>query len=111
MEQQMAMNAVLHSQNSGHGGKQSNPLLGLAGQLIGGGKQHQSEHTSNAGPAGLVGAIAGSLLSGKKPNEGPQQSHSGQQPQYGQQSGLAGKLGDFLGGHTGGHVCSGSKNV
>src|SRR5436305_2668661 len=106
MEQQMAMNALLHSQSSGYGGKQSNPLLGLAGQLIGGGKPHQPSHTSSAGPAGLVGALAGSLLGGgNKPNEGPQQSHSGQQPQYGQHSGLAGKLGGFLGGQGGGHVC------
>lgn len=103
----MAMNSILHSQVGGQGGKQSNPLLGLAGQLIGGGKQHQSQQSANAGAAGLVGALAGSLLGGgKKPNEGPQQSYSGQQPQYGQQSGLMGKLGGFLGGQSsGGHVC------
>lgn len=101
----MAMNSLLHSQ--GGGGKQSNPLLGLAGQFIGGGKQHQPQQSANAGAAGLVGALAGSFLSGgKKPNEGPQQSYSGQQPQYGQQSGLMGKLGGFLGGQSsGGHVC------
>jgi hypothetical protein len=102
----MAMNALLHSQGGGYDGKQSNALLGLAGQIVGGGKPHQPDPTSNAGPTGLVGALAGSLLGGgKKPNEGPQQSYSGQQPQYGQQPGLAGKLGGFLGGQGGSQVC------
>lgn len=103
----MAMNQLLHSQGGGHSGKQSNPLLGLAGQLIGGGKQHQSGnssnsgllgmagqliggpkphqsgHSSNTGPAGLVGALAGSFLGGAKPN---QQHSQGQHPQGPQQS-------------------------
>ena len=101
----MAMNTLLHSQMGGQGGKQSNPLLGLAGQLIAGGKQHQTPQSSNLGAGGLVTALAGSLLgAGKKPDEGPQQSYSGQQPQYGQQSGLMGKLGGFLGGQSGGSL-------
>lgn len=101
----MAMNQLLHSQSSG---KPSNPLLGMAGQLLGGGSHSQAhQQTSNAGAAGIVGALAGSLLGGKtKPTQGPQQNYSGQtQGGYGQhQDGLAGKLGGIFGGASSSHV-------
>lgn len=105
----MAMNQLLHSQAGGNSGKPSNPLLGMAGQLLGGGSHDQThQQTSNTGPAGIVGALAGSLLGGKiKPNQGPQQSYSGQTPQgaYGQhQDGLMGKIGGMFGGANSGHV-------
>jgi len=97
------MNQLLHSQSSG---KPSNPLLGMAGQLLGGGSQ--TNQNSNAGAAGIVGALAGSLLGGKtKPNQGPQQSYSGQAPQgaYGQhQDGFMGKIGGMFGGTSSSHV-------
>lgn len=112
------MNTLLHSQGGGggHSGKPSNPLMGLAGQLIGGGKHNQSHGSSNAGAAGLVGALAGSLLGGgkTKPQQGQQQqSYSGQQPQgaYGQQGGLMGKIGGMFGGQGSGQVCSKSEIV
>jgi hypothetical protein len=102
------MNTLLHSQGGGHSGKQSNPLLGLAGQVLGGGKHSQSQQSSNAGTAGIIGAVAGSLLGGGKtnPNQAPQQSYSGHTPQsaYGHQDGLMGKLGGMFGGTNSGHV-------
>jgi hypothetical protein len=103
------MNQLLHAQTGGHSGKPSNPLLGMAGQLLGGGSHNQTQQqSSNAGAGGVVGALAGSLLGGKtKPNQGPQQSYSGQTPQgaYGQhQDGLMGKLGGMFGGANPGHV-------
>jgi hypothetical protein len=107
----MAMNTLLHSQGGGNSGKQSNPLLDLAGQVLGGGKHNQSQQSSNAGAAGaagIVGGLAGSLLGGgkSKPNQGPQQSYSGQTSQsaYGHQDGLMGKLGGMFGGTSSGHV-------
>jgi hypothetical protein len=105
----MAMNQLLHSQTGGNSGKPSNPLLGVAGQLIGSGNHNQThQQTSNTGTAGIVGALAGSLLGGKtKPNQGPQQSYSGQAPQgaYGQhQDGFMGKIGGVFGGTSSGHV-------
>jgi hypothetical protein len=125
----MAMNQLLHSQGGGNSGmgsspllgmagqligggkhnqnQQSSPLMGMAGQLLGGGKHNQTQQPSNAGAAGIVGALAGSLLGGNKPNQGPQQSYSGQAPQgaYGQhQDGLMGKLGGMFGGTSSGQV-------
>lgn len=105
----MAMNTLLQSQGGGHSGKPSNPLLGMAGQLLGGGGKHnQSQQSPNAGTAGIVGTLAGSLLSGgkTKPNQAPQQGYSGQTAQsaYGHQDGLMGKLGGMFGGTNPGHV-------
>jgi hypothetical protein len=108
--QSMAMNTLLHSGGGGH--NQSNPLVGLAGQFIGGGSHNSNNHSSNAGAAGLVGALAGSLLNGgKKPGQGPQQSYSGQtqqgansQQHGGLMGGLTGKLGGMLDGTSAGQV-------
>lgn len=103
----MVMNQLLHSHGGGNSGLQSNPLLGMAGQLLGG-KHNQNQQSSNTGAAGIVGALAGSLLGGNKPNQGPQQSYSGQAPQgaYGQQhqDGLMGKLGGMFGGTSSSQV-------
>ncbi len=105
----MAMNQLLHSQAGGNSGKPSNPLLGMAGQLLGGGSHSQThQQTSNAGAAGIVGTLTGNLLGGKtKPHQGPQQSYSGQTPQgaYGQhQDGFMGKIGGMFGGTSPGQV-------
>lgn len=103
----MVMNQLLHSQGGGNSGRQSNPLLGMAGQLLGGSKLNQTQQSSNTGAAGIVGALAGNLLGGKKPNQGSQQGYSGQPPQgaYEQhQDGLMGKLGGMFGGAGSGQV-------
>lgn len=105
MDKSMLMNQLLHSHGGGSSGTQSNPLLGMAGQLLGG-KHNQGQQSSNTGGAGIVGALAGSLLGGNKPNQGPQ-NYSGQTPQgtYGQQQdGLMGKLGGIFGGTSSSHV-------
>ena len=105
----MAMNQLLQSQTSGHSGKPSNPLLGMAGQLLGSGSHNQAhQQNSSTGAAGIVGALAGSLLGGKtKPNQGPQQNYTGQAPQgaYGQhQEGFMGKIGGMFGGTSSSQV-------
>lgn len=81
----------------------------MAGQLLGSVNHNQAhQQTSNTGTAGIVSALAGSLLGGKtKPNQGPQQGYSGQTPQgaYGQhQDGFMGKIGSVFGGTSSGHV-------
>lgn len=112
----MAMNQLLHSGGSGgHSNKQSNPLLNLAGQFIGGGKQHGSSSGSSGGMGGLVGGLASSFMAaGKQTSQHSQtpQNYSGAPTQggYGGQQpgggGLMGKLGGMLGGssHSGGGV-------
>lgn len=108
------MNQLLHS-GGGSSNKQSNPLLGLAGQFLGG--KQSSGHGSNAGLGGVVGGLASSFMNAGKQNAQHQaqqpQSYSGQAPQggYGQQQqgglmgSLGGKLGGMFGGHSTGGVC------
>jgi hypothetical protein len=87
----------------------------LAGSLLGGVSHSQSGHSSNAGTGGFVGALAGSLLGGGKPNQNQQQppqqhsSYPGTQHHggYGQQQGqggLMGKIGGMFGGSAGAQV-------
>jgi hypothetical protein len=105
----MAMNQLLHAGGGRHSNQQSNPLANLAGSLLGGGSHNQSGHSSSTGAVGLVGTLAGSLLSGGKPTpnqtqqpqqhssySGPQ-NHGGYEQQQGQ-GGLVGKIGGLFGG-------------
>ncbi|KAI9742449.1 MAG: hypothetical protein M1818_003983 [Claussenomyces sp. TS43310] len=100
-----AMNQLLgsgkHSSNQNSSG-----LMGIAGSLLSGNSSNSgSQHNSNSGVTSIVGALAGSLLGGSKPNQthSEQQqsqgnytgSYGGQQPHH---SGLMGKIEGFVGG-------------
>jgi hypothetical protein len=94
-------------QSSSHN---SNPLVGLAGQFLGGGGKHSSSGGgghSSSGPAGMLGALAGGLMGGNKPKPTQQTNYSGSSnPSQGQSHG--GGFMDSVGGMFGGHHGSSS---
>lgn len=101
-----AMNQLLNNKKQSN--QSSSGVMGLASQFLGGNSHNQtSGHSSSSGTSGIVGALAGSLLGGKKQNH-QQTNYSGAQTQQGQgSSGLMGSLGGMFGGHSGGSsVCS-----
>jgi hypothetical protein len=90
-----------------HGSSNQSGIMGLAGQFLGGGKPGKqssggSGHASSPA-AGIVGALAGSLLGGgKKPNQQQQTNYSGSTTQ-GQSQSHGGGFMDSVGGMFGGH--------
>jgi hypothetical protein len=86
LAQSFAMQQLLGG-GKNHGGG----LAELAGQLLSGGSGHsQGGSSSGSGASGLVGALAGSLLGGTKPNQHQDYSSS--------QSSQGGSLMSSLGG-------------
>lgn len=96
------------SHNSSSGGNSgSSGMSGLASSFFSSGSHNSNtgggSSGSSGGTAGIVGALAGSLLGGgKKPNaQAPQNNYSGNTPQ---QQSSGGFLGGVFGGHSG-SVC------
>lgn len=93
----MALNALLGGNNKQSSSSGSGNLVGtLAGSLLGGGKQSNSN--SGSGSGNLVGQLAGSFLGGGKQNNSNQNQNSGSHSSSNQSSGGLGGLLGKLGG-------------
>lgn len=79
-------------------------LGGLASQFLSGGGSSHHQSNSSSGAAGIVGALAGSLLGGKKQDQ-PQNYSGSQNTQQSHGSVLMGSLGGMFGGQQGSSVC------
>lgn len=93
-----------------HGSSSQSGIMGIAGQFLGGGKPgKQSGGHSSSPAAGIVGALAGSLLGGgKKPNQNQQQTNYSGSTTQGQGQSHGGGFMESVGGMFGGHHQSSS---